>query len=512
MSTRFSGIRSLVFKSGSISSSIQLGGGNPDGLVTAESGSLFIDSTDANLYINRDGADEWSRFLLDPGSSPLTFSGPVVFEGGLSGSLTHLADGTSYIKAGTNVTVVTGADGSVTISATDTDTTYDAGTGLDLTGTTFSIDDSVVATLSGSTFSGAVVFEGGLSGSLTKLADGSNYLLAGPNIVLTTGSNGAVTIQAVGDGVGVNATIPVHENNLVLWDDDNGDNIKTSGITHVASAGLIGLELSGSADDISFAIVPKGEGAVQLTLDGNARGINAVDLQIDRNSLNQVASGDFSAVLGGRENTASADLSAVVAGRANTADAIGSVIVGGISNMTDGYCSAVIAGENSLADADYSLAIGNSAVTNFTGEVAQAAGVHYNTGDAQTSKLVMLTSTIDDTLQELLIAGIDQLVLEEHCAYKFIIDVIGKRLDSVSSMWMQIQGGVVRGADANTVTLIGQPAELRSATPSAEDWDVIVGVDTATGALRLQVLGEDEVNILWTATVILTKVIAPPVG
>lgn len=37
-----------------------------------------------------------------------------------------------------------------------------------------------------------------LSGSLTKLVDGTSYLIAGPNVTIVTGSNGAVTIAANG--------------------------------------------------------------------------------------------------------------------------------------------------------------------------------------------------------------------------------------------------------------------------------------------------------------------------
>ena len=36
----------------------------------------------------------------------------------------------------------------------------------------------------------------GFSGSLTRLTDGTSYIIAGPNITLTTGSNGAITIAA----------------------------------------------------------------------------------------------------------------------------------------------------------------------------------------------------------------------------------------------------------------------------------------------------------------------------
>lgn len=148
----------------------------------------------------------------------------------LSGSLTRLSDGTSYIVAGSNVSISTGSNGSITISSTatgggggDPDATYLVlsttgsltnerafvpSTGLTASDSgpsgnyTLSINNSVVATVSGTTFTGAVKFNSGLSGSLTKLSDGTSYLVAGPNILLTTQSNGAVRIEASGGGGG----------------------------------------------------------------------------------------------------------------------------------------------------------------------------------------------------------------------------------------------------------------------------------------------------------------------
>ena len=149
-----------------------------------------------------------------------TFTGAVKFNGGLSGSLTNLTDGSSYIKSGANVTVTTGSNGSITIEAPNlapstsafvtigndstltNERSLTAGTGLTLTdggansNVTLGINNSVVATVSGSTFTGAVKFNAGLSGSLTNLADGTSYLVAGPNVSITTGSNGAVTITS----------------------------------------------------------------------------------------------------------------------------------------------------------------------------------------------------------------------------------------------------------------------------------------------------------------------------
>jgi hypothetical protein len=50
--------------------------------------------------------------------SGATFTGPVKFNQGLSGSLTSLSDGTPYLLAGASVSITTGANGSITISST----------------------------------------------------------------------------------------------------------------------------------------------------------------------------------------------------------------------------------------------------------------------------------------------------------------------------------------------------------------------------------------------------------
>lgn len=227
------------------------GGGDPDAtyLVLSLTSSLsneraFVAST--GLKFVDGGANGNYTLSINDGTvatiSGSTFTGVTTHASGLSGSLTRLADGTSYLVAGPNVTIVSASNGSVTISSTgggggsgDPNASYvvlsttgslsservlSAGTGLSLTdagaggNVTLSVNDSIVATVSGSTFTGAVKFNQGLSGSLTRLIDGSSYLAAGANVTITSASNGQVTISSSGGGTPAGSDTEIQFNNV----------------------------------------------------------------------------------------------------------------------------------------------------------------------------------------------------------------------------------------------------------------------------------------------------------
>lgn len=187
------------------------------------------------------------------GSIETTALTTAKFFGGLSGSLTHLTDGSSYLRAGSGIQILTGALGDVTITNTDagfwdevvpgtikTDNnvwtlSLSASNGIQVTGSSIFLDnvqlgnastDIIAVTgsavfLNNSIFSGSMflgdtssdrvevtgsldvansaIFRSGLSGSLTQLADGTSFIIAGAGITVTSASNGAITIASTGE-------------------------------------------------------------------------------------------------------------------------------------------------------------------------------------------------------------------------------------------------------------------------------------------------------------------------
>ncbi|KXB97388.1 MAG: hypothetical protein AA908_06920 [Chlorobi bacterium NICIL-2] len=93
---------------------------------------------------------------------------------------------------------------------------------------------------------------------------------------------------------------------------------------------------------------------------GNQRGLHAVDLQSSRSDNAQVASGNWSVVSGGTDNTASGTVSVVSGGTLNTASGTASVVSGGGSNTASGDYSVVSGGGSNTASGDASVVSGGT--------------------------------------------------------------------------------------------------------------------------------------------------------
>jgi hypothetical protein len=254
--------------------------------LTDESNNIVINTDDfAGLGLKSDG----EKIFIDDSKvamiSGTNFTGKVNFIAGLSGSLTRLTSGKSFLAAGDNVTIVTQSDGQITISSSYVDTTYLPGPGLELSGTLFSValktngglifddtevaldtlavigegltggtsgliavDPAKIAFLTGTKFEGQVNFDAGLRGSLTKLVDGSDYIIAGSNIAVTTQSNGSIVISSTASGsaspAGVTGDIQVNVSGSLstfggLYFDDASDTLNAPKIAATSLTGSL---------------------------------------------------------------------------------------------------------------------------------------------------------------------------------------------------------------------------------------------------------------------------------
>jgi hypothetical protein len=167
---------------------------------------------------------------------------------------TVTSSGIVDIVAGTNVTVGYSGDGVVTISSTDTNTTYTAGTGLALTGTVFSntgvLSIAAISPILTSASTGTITLSHATSGvtagtynNVTVNATG--HITAGSNISYLTavdlGYTASTTNGIITNTGGTNATVPLVSTNAGLMSPT--DKTKLDGIQAGAQVN-VGTNLS----------------------------------------------------------------------------------------------------------------------------------------------------------------------------------------------------------------------------------------------------------------------------
>jgi hypothetical protein len=120
--------------------------------ITESAGAVTIAATDTNTQLTQEQVEDYVNGVIVAGSNitktyddaagTLTLAAPDTntFRTVTAGGNTLGGSETLAFTAGSNVTITESA-GAVTIASTDTNTTYSAGNGLALGGTTFSIDD-----------------------------------------------------------------------------------------------------------------------------------------------------------------------------------------------------------------------------------------------------------------------------------------------------------------------------------------------------------------------------------
>jgi hypothetical protein len=187
------------------------------GAVTIKSGGVDLtDEVTGTLPVANGGTGATS--LTDGGVLLGSGTGAVTATSVLTNGQLLIGDGTgdptvATLTEGSNVTITNGA-GSITIASTDTNTTYTAGTLLDLSGTTFNVDLSEAAEAAIADGDYILFLDGGATGTAKKeaVADLAT-LLAGTGLTASSSVIGVDTSQNITALTGGDLTIYEDANN-----------------------------------------------------------------------------------------------------------------------------------------------------------------------------------------------------------------------------------------------------------------------------------------------------------
>jgi len=306
----------------------------------------------------------------------------------------------------------------------------------------------------------------------------------------------------------------------------------------------------------THGIISDGNGNGSTT--GNARGTGAIDLQTNRSAATQVASGNYSTVIGyrntaagqymaafGSDNTGSGQNSMLIGTSNNSSTYTNSYLIGssnaptgnglyaiGSSNTgASGYAfgasnwpvsSGVAIGSSNITDVQ-AVAIGTSTRASVarsltTGQYSHAVdqdgwyGVHAHasnrfstSGDAQTVTFYMrqqTTSATPEPMGENDTHGVRVHNFSSSTMWAFHAYIAGTTSGGTSAAYkiegaIENVGGVTALVGTPTVTVLGEDDAA---------WDVTVTADNTNDQLDIDVTGAAATNINWTGTLTVTAV------
>jgi hypothetical protein len=205
-----------------------------------------------------------------------------------------------------------------------------------------------------------------------------------PDGMLMTALPLNLTLQTVTDFVGNNSAIQLSTLRLGIRSD-------SSVTTQTSSV------IQATTTNASLVIAPNGTGALVASIPdgtltgGNARGNNAVDLQMSRITATQVATSSNSGILSGVNNTvnSSSDESVIAGGALNQVTNTRSAVLGGFSNHAAFPYSTVVGGQSNTASAFHSFIGGGQSNNISSGNWSTISGGQSNTASTGTHATVV---------------------------------------------------------------------------------------------------------------------------
>jgi hypothetical protein len=287
----------------------------------------------------------------------------------------------------------------------------------------------------------------------------------------------------------------------------NNHTAVVGGTTNTAS-GINSVVVGGSSNTAAAA------GTNSVIVGGQSNGASGVNAIIAGGSTN-TASGLRSTVAGGLNNTASGQDAAVIGGQSNTASTTNAVVVGGQSGNSSAASASILGGTTNTANGVAATVIGGgySTTRSITGNVVIPASVipiSTGIGVSQTATLVLARQTTDATATVLTsnnqAAGtVNQVILPNNSAYFFRGSITsGVTGGGNSAMW-SFEGGIKRGANAASTTLIQSVINPVAADAGASTWIVALSADTTNGGLAVTVTGQAATTIRWVCKIETTE-------
>ncbi len=288
----------------------------------------------------------------------------------------------------------------VTVSSTDTNTTYSAGSGLSLTGTTFSHTDTSsqgsVDNNNGTVIQDVTLDTYGHVTALNSIDLDSRYYTETEVDTALSAKQATLTNPVSGTGLSNHIAYWTSSSGItagsgqLYWNSTNNrlgigtesptSTLQVSGLITSNSGTFGNLLLSNNALSSStgnIIITPSTSGSLQRDSGGNPRGIYAVDWQGVRSSGTMVAIGSHSVICGGQNNSTVGNRSVVCGGNNNIAGGIASSVGGGNTNVALGVRSTIGGGTINTANAE-NATIGGGGNNSVSGINATIGGGSFN--------------------------------------------------------------------------------------------------------------------------------------
>jgi hypothetical protein len=278
----------------------------------------------------------------------------------------------------------------------------------------------------------------------------------------------------------------------------------------------------------ALVLSPKGTGALLANKPngaasgGNARGANAVDLQLIRAAADRVASGTWAVIAGGYGNEASGGWSCVAGGNGNRALATGSgvafgesnvagtggsaysAVLGGTTNQANGTSSSILGGEDNRTTASYSsVGGGYRSLSDRYSMQSHGAGQFAARGDAQRARFVMRNKTTTNAAVELFLDGsATRLTIPSGKYLTGTINIAGIKSDGTAAASYIRQFSIKNVA--GTTSLVGTVNTI--GTDEAASTSISITANDTNDALKVEVTGIASETWRWVAAVDVVEV------